>query len=148
VARNVIKTFGSECFNVKENAHDNEFADNTCAANAEPVDFNGSNVELRGYANIVRNNTISDSSGYSVKISSDARRYDNGRNVVRDNCLTGASVGLKLDSAGVQGSLCGTSSTPGRRSRPCRRRTSPLRASRAGQRSQNQSRHPVPARMQ
>ena len=32
VARNIIRTFGSECFNVKENAHDNVFEDNDCAA--------------------------------------------------------------------------------------------------------------------
>ena len=59
VARNIIRTFGSECFNVKENAHDNVFEDNVCSGNAESAEFEGSNVELRGYANVVRNNEIS-----------------------------------------------------------------------------------------
>jgi Right handed beta helix region/Protein of unknown function (DUF1565) len=107
VARNVIKTFGSECFNVKENAHNNVFADNTCAANAEPAEFNGSNVELRGYLNTVRNNVISDSSGYSVKIASDGQRYNNRGNTVQNNRLTGSLVALKLDAAATQGLICG-----------------------------------------
>jgi len=107
VARNVIRTFGSECFNVKENAHDNVFADNTCAANAEPTEFNGSNVEVRGYLNTVRNNVISESSGYSVKIASDGQRYDNGRNTVQNNRLTGSLVALKLDATSAQGPICG-----------------------------------------
>ena len=63
VARNMIRTFGSECFNVKENAHDNVFEDNTCSDNTETVEFGGSNIELRGYNNVIRNNTISDSAG-------------------------------------------------------------------------------------
>ena len=46
----MIRTFGSECFNVKENAHDNVFEDNTCSDNAESVEFSGSNIELRGHA--------------------------------------------------------------------------------------------------
>jgi hypothetical protein len=36
VAGNVIQTFGSECFNVKEYAHDNVFADRSPAAPATP----------------------------------------------------------------------------------------------------------------
>jgi hypothetical protein len=39
VAHNVIKTFGSECLNVKENAHDNEFTDNTCAGSTRSPTF-------------------------------------------------------------------------------------------------------------
>ena len=35
VTRNIIRTFGSECFNVKENAHDNVFEDNVCSDNTE-----------------------------------------------------------------------------------------------------------------
>ena len=50
VARNVIRTFGSECFNVKENAYDNVFEDDVCSDNTEPRRLDGSNVELRGYA--------------------------------------------------------------------------------------------------
>jgi hypothetical protein len=92
---------------VKENAHDNVFADNTCAANAEPTEFNGSNVEVRGYLNTVRNNVISESSGYSVKIASDGQRYDNGRNTVQNNRLTGSLVALKLDATSAQGPICG-----------------------------------------
>ena len=39
VTRNIIRPFGSECFNIKENAHDNVFEDNVCSGNAESVEF-------------------------------------------------------------------------------------------------------------
>jgi hypothetical protein len=42
------------CFNVKENAHNNVFEDNTCSANVEYVEFTGSNVELRGHQTRIR----------------------------------------------------------------------------------------------
>ena len=41
VARNIIRTFGSECFNVKENAHDNVFEDNVCSSNTESARVRG-----------------------------------------------------------------------------------------------------------
>jgi hypothetical protein len=108
VAHNVIRTFGSECFNIKENAHDNVFEDNVCAANTEPARFEGSNVELRGYRNIVRNNQISDSAGYAIKIQSDAKKYDKGGNVVENNRLSGAAAAaFTIRSNARQGRICG-----------------------------------------
>jgi Right handed beta helix region/Protein of unknown function (DUF1565) len=108
VSHNVIRTFGSECFNVKENAHDNVFENNVCSDNAESVDFEGSNVELRGYANVVRDNEISDSAGYTIKIQNDGREYDKGGNVVENNRLSGAAAEVfKIKSTAQQGSICG-----------------------------------------
>jgi len=108
VARNVIRTFGSECFNVKENAHDNVFEDNVCSSNAESVEFEGSNVELRGYANVVRGNEISDSAGYTIKIQSDGEEYDRGGNAVENNRLSGAAAEtFKIKSEAEQGRICG-----------------------------------------
>lgn len=108
VKDNVIRTFGSECMDVKENAHDNVFEGNRCAANAENVDFEGSNIELRGYANVVRNNTIADSLGYNVKIQNDGGSYDKGGNVVQDNKLSGAAgEAFKVKSSAQQGAMCG-----------------------------------------
>jgi hypothetical protein len=106
VARNVIRTFGSECFDVKENAHDNVFEDNVCGGNTEPADHEGSNVELRGYANVVRNNQISDSAGVTMKITADAK-YDNGGNVVENNRMSGSAAALMLESRAAQGPMCG-----------------------------------------
>ncbi|HWM01402.1 MAG TPA: DUF1565 domain-containing protein [Actinophytocola sp.] len=119
VSGNIIRTFGSECFNVKENAHDNVFADNVCSGNTESAEFDGSNVELRGHRNVVRNNQISDSAGYTLKIKSDDEEYDKGGNVVTNNHLSGAAVALMLESDAAQGPMCGNvvatrSSTPGR----------------------------------
>jgi hypothetical protein len=106
VVRNLIRTFGSECFNVKENAHDNVFEGNTCSANTEPAEFDGSNVELRGHQNVVRNNVISGSAGYSVKIASDDG-YDTSGNIVEDNQLSSSQVALKLETKSAQGPICG-----------------------------------------
>ena len=108
VARNIIRPFGSECFNVKENAHSNVFDDNTCSDNAESVDFEGSNIELRGYDNVVRNNRISDSAGYNIKIQTDGEEYDRGGNVVENNQLSGAAAEtFKIKSDAQQGRFCG-----------------------------------------
>ena len=108
VAHNVIRTFGSECLDVKENAHDNVFENNVCSGNAEAVGFEGSNVELRGYANVVRDNDITDSAGYTIKIQTDAKKYDKGGNVVENNRLSGAAAEtFKIKSSARQGRMCG-----------------------------------------
>jgi Protein of unknown function (DUF1565) len=108
VSGNTIHTFGSECFDVKENAHDNVLEGNDCAANTESTDFTGSNVELRGHANVVRNNKISASAAYAVKIQSDEDEYDNGGNVVEGNEFSGiAAEILKIKAKTAQGRMCG-----------------------------------------
>jgi hypothetical protein len=106
VARNVIRTYGSECFNVKENAHDNVFENNTCSDNAETLENSGSNIELRGYNNIIRNNTISDSAGFGLKIASEDK-FDKGGNVFENNRMAGAVIALELDTDLPQGKMCG-----------------------------------------
>ena len=108
VTGNIIRTFGSECFNVKENAHDNVFENNTCSGNTESTEFDGSNIELRGYANIVRNNRISDSAGVAVKIKSDSEEYDKGGNIVEGNQISGiAAEAFMVESDAEQGPMCG-----------------------------------------
>jgi hypothetical protein len=107
VARNTIRTFGSECFDVKENAHNNTFEDNVCSDNTEAVGFDGSNIELRGFQNVVRGNQISDSAGYTVKISVSDDEYDKGGNVVEDNHLSNSAVAVKVEAKAAQGAICG-----------------------------------------
>ena len=108
VVGNTIRTFGSECLDVKENAHDNLLEGNDCSANTETTDFVGSNVELRGHDNAVRNNKISDSAGYAVKIQSDGDEYDNGGNVIEGNQISGAAAEiLKIKATAPQGRICG-----------------------------------------
>ena len=108
ITGNIIRTFGSECFNVKENAHDNVFENNTCSGNTESTEFDGSNIELRGHANIVRNNTISDSAGVAVKIKSDSERYDKGGNTVEGNEISGITAeAFMVESDAEQGPMCG-----------------------------------------
>jgi hypothetical protein len=107
VARNTIRTFGSECFNVKENAHDNVFEENICSDNAESTEFQGSNIELRGHSNIVRDNQISNSAGVNVKIKSDEQEYDKGGNTIQDNRMSDAPAALLFNSLTPPGPMCG-----------------------------------------
>ena len=72
------------------------------------MEFEGSNVELRGYDNVVRNNQISDSAGYTIKIQNDGEEYDSGGNVVENNQLSGAAAEtFKIKSKATQGRFCG-----------------------------------------
>ncbi|OZM76383.1 right-handed parallel beta-helix repeat-containing protein [Pseudonocardia sp. MH-G8] len=130
VTGNVIRTFGSECFDVKENAHDNVFENNDCSNNAEPLDNKGSNVELRGFNNVVRGNVISGSAGWNVKIQSDdPGKYDNSGNAVENNNLTGsAGAPVRIGTDASHGSFCGNVATtanpvdgesPGDITQPC-----------------------------
>jgi hypothetical protein len=108
VTGNIIRTFGSECFNIKENAHDNVFENNQCFGNAESAEFDGSNIELRGHNNIVRNNTISGSEGVAIKIKSDGDEYDKGGNVVEGNKISDVAEGaFQIESDARQGQMCG-----------------------------------------
>jgi hypothetical protein len=108
VTGNVIRTFGSECLDVKENAHDNVFENNECSGNTEPREFNGSNVELRGHSNVVRGNVIADSAGWNVKIQSDDDEYDVGGNSLQNNTLSGAAAEpVRIGTDSPQGAFCG-----------------------------------------
>jgi hypothetical protein len=108
VQGNVIHTFGSECLDVKEHAHDNTFVDNVCADNAEPLSYYGSDVELRGYDNSVISNTIGASLGYGLKIASDATSDPQGGNIVKGNTFSGdAGSPIRNDQAKAQGVFCG-----------------------------------------
>jgi Protein of unknown function (DUF1565)/Right handed beta helix region len=108
VTGNIIRTFGSECFNVKENAHDNVFENNQCFGNTESAEFDGSNIELRGHNNIVRNNTISGSEGVAIKIKSDSEEYDKGGNIVEGNQISDvAAEAFQFESDAQPGQMCG-----------------------------------------
>ena len=86
VSGNQIRTYGSECVDVKEQASLVTIVGNLCADDDEPAAFFGSLIELRGHDNSVEKNTLSDSRGYGVTISSDdAARYSITGNVVRGN---------------------------------------------------------------
>lgn len=109
VTGNIIRTFGSECLDVKENAHDNVFKNNECANNTEPLDNSGSNIELRGFNNIVQGNVIFGSAGWNVKIQSDGKgKYDNGGNALENNNLSGSvAEPVRIGTDATQGPFCG-----------------------------------------
>ena len=156
---NIIRTFGSECFNVKENAHDNVFEDNECSGNTESPEYDGSNVELRGHGNIVRNNAITDSAGSNVKIKSD----DDDTTRAATSSRTTPSPAPRPNpcastSAAPQGPFCGnrvtaavpvdgpspvTSRRPARKSR-VPRAGKPAPAARAGSRPRGSRSGPAP----
>ncbi len=56
----------------------------------------------------MRNNQISDSAGYTIKIQNDGEEYDRGGNVVENNRLSGAAgATFKIKSKATQGQFCG-----------------------------------------
>lgn len=71
VTDSYIATYGSECFNVKETAHANEFVNNRCEGNIEPATHNGSLVELRGSNNLLAGNLYGATAGAVVKVKAD-----------------------------------------------------------------------------
>ncbi|MFP2904138.1 fibronectin type III domain-containing protein [Pyxidicoccus sp. 3LFB2] len=105
---NTIHTFGSECFNVKENAHANTFARNDCRYNDEPLEFLGSLVELRGHDNVLDSNVFSGSRSYVLKLKSDSGGYDKGGNSATNNTFREA-VGafIRNDHSAAQDTFCG-----------------------------------------
>ena len=108
VENNVISTYGSECFNVKENAHDNVFRNNICRHNQEPLEWEGSAIELRGHDNQVVNNLLEGSLGFGVKLRSDSASYDKGGNVLRGNTFRDiAGAAVLNDQESAQGAACG-----------------------------------------
>jgi hypothetical protein len=105
---NVIRTFGSECVDIKENAHDNVIANNDCGYNDEPLPSAGSNIEIRGDHNIISGNRIFGSSGYGLKFASDRAIYDRGGNVATNNRFE-ANIGASIyvSQHAPQGEFCG-----------------------------------------
>jgi chitodextrinase len=108
VRDNTIHTFGSECFNVKENAHDNVFSGNDCRYNDEPLEFLGSLIELRGHHNVLDDNILSGSRGYTLKLKSDSGAYDKGGNSVTRNTFREAKGAfIRNDHSAPQALFCG-----------------------------------------
>ena len=108
VTDDTITTYGSECFDVKENSYGNALSNSKCADNVEPSQDQGSNVELRGYANTVDNDQLSASVGCGLKITADSSAEDLGRNNVMANTFSGQAAGALYDkSAGPPGRVCG-----------------------------------------
>jgi hypothetical protein len=108
VRDSVIATFGSECFQVKENAHDNRMLRVDCRANDEPLAFGGSNVELRGDHNSIEDSVLAGSRGVNLKIASDEPRYDRGGNrFVRNRFMDADGPHILFRSGQPPGEACG-----------------------------------------
>ena len=106
VTDNIIHAYGSECFEVKENAHHNRFVNNECRYNLEPLKFSGSNIELRGDHNLVEGNMVADSLGWNLKLKSDNPRFDKGGNTIRRNNFTSAA-GASIRNEASEVEFCG-----------------------------------------
>jgi hypothetical protein len=108
VRDNRIATYGAECFDVKENSHDNRLVGNQCLDNTEPLASGGSAIELRGYGNVILRNAIAGSLGLGLKIAADGPQYRNGGNTVRGNVFSQPrSSTLKIAAGTHQGLFCG-----------------------------------------
>lgn len=107
IKNNIIYTYGSECMEVKENAHDNLFETNDCGFNDEPYNFLGSNIELRGYNNQIIGNLISNSRSIGLKMKSDNTTYTQGGNISKQNAFSNISnESIRNDQVTAQGIFC------------------------------------------
>jgi hypothetical protein len=112
IRNNTIYTFGSECLEVKENAHDNTFENNDCRYNDEPYSYLGSNIELRGYNNKIIGNTIMGSRSIGLKMKSDSTSYTQGGNSAQNNNFSEiANESIRNDQSTAQGLFCGNTFT-------------------------------------
>lgn len=111
---NLIRTFGSECFNVKENAYRNRFSRNICEGNLDDAQAVGSAVEIRGPENEVTDNLILNTAGALVKIQADSDAYSTSGNVVTGNTMeqNTADPALRLKSSSGQKICDNTVLTP------------------------------------
>ena len=107
ITGNRIETFGSECVDIKERAHDNVVSSNLCEFNDEPTQFDGSNLEIRGYDNTITGNVLSASRGYSLKLGTDSTAYNGHGNVITANSFSNdASAAVLNKVSGTQGQTC------------------------------------------
>lgn len=111
VLRTTITTFGSECVDVKENAHHVLVDDVRCSGNLEPAaDAGGSGIEVRGWASTVRDTRVEAGPGFGVKIAADSSRYRSGGNsVVGTTLLNDGEAPIQVRSEQRQGVICGNS---------------------------------------
>ena len=108
VRDSLISTFGTECFQTKENAHHNVMQRVTCRNNDEPLRFSGSNVELRGDHNVVEDSSLSGSRGVNLKIATDGPEFDRGGNsIVRTTFSEAAGAHLSIKTRLPLGLVCG-----------------------------------------
>jgi methionine-rich copper-binding protein CopC len=111
VRDSTINTYGSECFEVKENAHHNRMENSKCGWNDEPSTFQGSNVEFRGDHNTVLGSTLSNSRSWNMKLASDSSTYDKGGNTAQGTSFSGAASYAIINRQTGSGPFCGDTFT-------------------------------------
>jgi hypothetical protein len=107
VRNSTINTYGSECFEVKENANRNRLENSDCGWNDEPLANQGSNVELRGDHNTVLGSRLSQSRSWNLKLASDSTTYDKGGNTAQGVTFSGAATYPIINKQTGSGPFCG-----------------------------------------
>jgi hypothetical protein len=107
VRNSTINTYGSECFEVKENANRNRLENSDCGWNDEPLANQGSNVELRGDHNTVLGSRLSQSRSWNLKLASDSTTYDKGGNTAQGTTFSSAATYPIVNKQTGSGPFCG-----------------------------------------
>jgi hypothetical protein len=106
VRDSTINTFGSECFEVKENAHHNRMENVDCGYNDEPLAQQGSNVELRGDHNTVLRSRLYESRSWNMKLASDTAADDLGGNTAQSTDFKRAAAPAIVNRQTGSGPFC------------------------------------------
>ena len=118
VRNSTINTYGSECFEVKENANRNRLENSDCGWNDEPLANQGSNVELRGDHNTVLGSRLSQSRSWNLKLASDSTTYDKGGNTAQGTTFSSAATYPIINKQTGSGPFCGNTFPSGTISDP------------------------------
>ena len=109
VARNIIRTFGSECFNVKENAHDNVFEDNVCSSNAESAEFEAATSSCAATRTSCATTRSRTAPATPSRSRPTARSTTGAATSSRTTSSGAAAETFKIKSDASQGRFCGNS---------------------------------------
>ncbi len=114
-----INTFGSECFEVKENAHHNRMENVDCGYNDEPLANQGSNVELRGDHNtVLRQPAVREPQLEHEARVGLAATYDKGGNTAQRNDFSAPPPTAIINRQTGSGPFCGNTFPPARSATP------------------------------
>ncbi len=100
---NFIETFGNECVDIKEGAHDNLVENNDCGHQMDPE---SGGFDARGNNNTFRHNTIHDNKGAGVRLGGDEVTDGQGNSVYDNSIANSAITAIKILRL-PQGKICG-----------------------------------------
>ncbi len=100
---NQIETYGNECVDIKESAHDNLVENNSCS---HQMDSESGGLDARGSNNTFRGNKVFNNKGAGVRLGGDEDDDGINNNVYDNEIFDNEGTALKITRE-PQGKICG-----------------------------------------